>query len=64
MVDGVILALSGNQGFMAMVEATPEGYSELGRFTPLGGQSWTAPIVADGKLIVRNKEALACFDLM
>jgi outer membrane protein assembly factor BamB len=64
MVDGVILALSGNQGFMAMVEATPDGYSELGRFTPLGGQSWTAPIVADGKLIVRNKEALACFDLM
>ncbi len=49
---------------MAMVEATPEGYRELGRFTPLGGQSWTAPIVADGKLIVRNKEALACFDLM
>ncbi|MGM0492712.1 MAG: PQQ-binding-like beta-propeller repeat protein [Armatimonadota bacterium] len=64
LVDGVILALSGNQGFLAMVEATPDGYNELGRFTPLGGQSWTAPIVADGKLIVRNKEALACFDLM
>jgi outer membrane protein assembly factor BamB len=64
LVDGVILALSGNQGFLAMVEATPDGYNELGRFTPLGGQSWTAPIVADGKLIVRNKDALACFDLM
>lgn len=63
-VDGVILALSGNQGFLAMVEATPDGYNELGRFTPLGGQSWTAPIVANGKLFVRNKEALACFDLM
>ena len=63
-VDGVILALSGNQGFMAMVEPTSEGYNELGRFTPLGGQSWTAPIIANGKLIVRNKEALACFDLM
>lgn len=63
-VDDVILALSGNQGFMAMVQPAPDGYHELGRFTPLGGQSWTAPIVADGKLIVRNKQALACFDLM
>jgi outer membrane protein assembly factor BamB len=63
-VDGVVLALSGNQGFLAMVEATPDGYNELGRFTPLGGQSWTAPIVANGKLYVRNKEALACYDLM
>ncbi len=63
-VDGVILALSGNQGFMAMVEPTPDGYNELGRFTPLGGQSWTPPIIADGKLIVRNKAALAAFDLM
>lgn len=63
-LDDVILALSGNAGFMAMIEPTAEGYRELGRFTPLGGQSWTAPIVVDGKLIVRNKEALACFDLM
>ena len=65
MVDGVILALSGGSGQMAMVRATPEGYHELGRFTPLGGsQSWAPPIVAHGKLIVRNKQALACFDLM
>ena len=63
-VDGVILALSGNQGFMAMVQPTPDGYNELGRFTPLGGQSWTPPVIANGKLYVRNKEALACFDLM
>lgn len=63
-VDGVVLALSGNQGFLAMVEATPDGYTELGRFTPLGGQSWSPPVIANGKLYVRNKEALACFDLM
>jgi hypothetical protein len=47
-----------------MVAATPDGYQELGRFNPLGGQSWTAPIVADGKLIIRNLQTLACFDLM
>jgi len=28
-----------------------------------GEQSWTAPIIADGKLLVRNKAALVCLDL-
>ena len=46
-----------------MVELTPEKYTELGRFKPLGGQSWTAPIIADGKLILRNKKVMACYEL-
>ena len=62
-VDGVLLVLDGNNGDLAMVKATPEAYQELGRFRPLGGQSWTAPIVADGKLIIRNQKTLAVYDL-
>jgi len=46
-----------------MVQLKPDAYTEVGRFTPLGGQSWTAPIIAHGKLIVRNKAEMACFDL-
>lgn len=61
--DGVIIALDGNGGDAVMVKATPEKYEELGRFKPLGGKSWTAPVLADGKLIVRNERAIACFDL-
>lgn len=63
MVDGVILALAGNSGELAMVKPDSTGYQELGRIKPLGGQSWTAPIVADGKLIIRNTTALACVEL-
>ena len=48
----------------ASLHASTDGYQELGRIQVLGGQSWTAPIVADGKLIIRNKGALACLDLM
>jgi len=62
-VDRTIIALTGSGGDVMMIEAKPTGYKELGRLHPLGGQSWTAPIVADGKLIVRNKTALACIDL-
>ncbi|NPV47921.1 MAG: PQQ-binding-like beta-propeller repeat protein [Armatimonadetes bacterium] len=63
-VDDVIIALSGASGEIIMAAASTEGYQELGRLQGLGGQSWTAPIVADGKLIIRNKSALACLDLM
>jgi outer membrane protein assembly factor BamB len=64
-VDGTIMVLDGKSGDLAQVALTPEGYKELGRMqAPLGGQSWTAPIVAEGKLIIRNKRELACLDLM
>ena len=63
-VDGVLIAQGGSNGDLAMVEPSPKAYHELGRLpTPLGGQSWTAPIVARGRLIIRNKSELACLDL-
>ncbi len=63
LVDGVLIGLDGRTGACVMVKASPDSYQELGRFTPLGGQSWTAPIIAQGRLIVRNLKAIACFDL-
>ncbi len=63
-VDDVLIAIGGATGDVVMVDATAESYRELGRIKPLGGQSWTAPIIADGKLIVRNKSAMVCLDLM
>jgi outer membrane protein assembly factor BamB len=61
--DGVIIAMDGKAGDVVMAEASPRAYRELGRIKPLGGQSWTAPIIADGKLIIRNKNTLACLAL-
>jgi outer membrane protein assembly factor BamB len=62
-VDDVVIFLSGSTGELIMVDATSPVYKELGRCKPLGGQSWTAPIIADGRLYVRNKKELACLDL-
>lgn len=62
-VDGVIITLDGG-GNVVMCEMSPAGYKELGRLkAPLGGQSWTAPIIAQGKLIIRNKNSIACIDI-
>jgi len=63
LVDGVIIAVEGDTGAVVMVEANPTAYRELGRFTPLGGQSWTPPVIADGALFIRNTTTLACYDL-
>lgn len=62
-VDGTIIAQAGANGDVVLAACDSSGYKELGRFTPLGGESWTTPVVADGKLIVRNKTTLACYDL-
>lgn len=62
-VDDTVLALSGQTGELLMVDVTTPDYKELGRFTPLGGTSWAAPIIADGRLYVRNQKELACIDL-
>jgi outer membrane protein assembly factor BamB len=62
-VDEVLIAVAGKTGDVAMVRLTPKAYEELGRIRPLGGRSWTPPVVADGKLYVRNEKALVCLDL-
>jgi len=63
-IDGTLIAMDGGGGDVIMVSLTPGGYRELGRLrAPLGGESWTAPIVANGKLLIRNKKQLACLNL-
>lgn len=62
-VDGKLIVMDGRTGEVVLVRITPTAYQELGRMTPLGGESRTAPIVTDGRLLVRNRKALACLDL-
>jgi outer membrane protein assembly factor BamB len=62
--DGM-LYVRGENGEVALVEATPEGYREKGRFeTPSGrGQSFPHPVLADGKLFLHDGDTLLCYDL-
>lgn len=54
---------------MALVEASPEGYREAGRFTPPGSpdrgrsRAWAYPAVANGRLYVRDLGVLWCYDV-
>jgi len=64
-VDGKLIARS-ERGPIALVEATPEGYKELGKFQPVDcseRQTWAYPVVADKKLYIRDHNVLLCYDL-
>ena len=58
----VLLVLS-EAGEVILIPAVPERYSEIARFKALSGKTWNHPVVAHGKLFVRNSEEAACFDL-
>ncbi|MCA9165555.1 MAG: PQQ-like beta-propeller repeat protein, partial [Planctomycetales bacterium] len=62
--DGMLYVLSESQQ-VALVEATPEEYREHGRFkyTGHGRQSWAHPVVAGGKLFIRDQQSLTAYDV-
>jgi outer membrane protein assembly factor BamB len=52
--------------FVALVEATPDGYKEKGRFKqPDHGDrpAWPHPVVANGRLYLRDGNVLLCYDV-
>lgn len=55
----------GEDGVMGLVEATPAGYHETSRFEiPHGGlPTWSQPVIADGKLYLREQDNLFCYNI-
>ena len=52
-------------GEVALVQATPQEYRLKGKFTPehVEGPSWAHPVVAGGRLYLREQDKLMCYDL-
>jgi outer membrane protein assembly factor BamB len=65
--DGNLYVRSeGGDGTVALVEATPRGYREKGRFDQpdrSNTQSWPQPVIAGGKLYLRDQDVLLCYDV-
>jgi outer membrane protein assembly factor BamB len=65
------LYLHGENGEVALVESSPEAYREAGRFTPpnqparakSGEKAWAYPVVANGRLYIRDHGSLWCYDV-
>jgi outer membrane protein assembly factor BamB len=50
-------------GELALVRATPARHDELARFQAIDGKTWNHPVIADGRLLVRNAREMAVFDI-
>ncbi len=57
LADGHLLVL-GDEGTLAMIEATAGEYLEKARAKIFSGKTWTVPTLADGKLYLRNEKEL------
>lgn len=63
LADQDLLLILAEDGTVALVEATPTGHKELSRFQGIKGKTWNHPVVAHGKLFIRNGKEAACFEL-
>ncbi len=69
--DGMLYCLSENAGECFLVEATPNSYKEVSRFTldpqtkqrSPQGRVWTHPVIANGKLYLRDQEIICCYNI-
>ncbi len=62
--DGRLYCFS-ERGVMGLVEATPTGYVERGRFRIEAGslETWTHPVVAGGRLYLRDQDTIYAYDV-
>ena len=65
------LYLHGENGEVSLAQAGPGGYQEKGRFSPPDQperindmeKAWSYPVVANGRLYIRDQGSLWCYDI-
>ncbi|MDH3584034.1 MAG: PQQ-binding-like beta-propeller repeat protein [Phycisphaerae bacterium] len=69
--EGMLYCVGESDGQVVLIEASPDGWKEHGRFTldpqtklrKPKGKVWTHPVIADGRLYLRDQELLYCYDI-
>ncbi len=65
--DGrLYLRSEGGGGTLMLIEASPQGFHEYGHFDQpdrSSRNSWPHPVIADGKLFIRDQDVLLCYDI-
>lgn len=67
--DGRLYLHGEKEGDVALLEATPESYKELGHFSPPDlpadrvGKAWQYPVIANGRLYIPDWGTLWCYEI-
>lgn len=69
--DGRFYCVGEETGDVVLIDASPDGWKERGRFTLTPqtqqrqdrGKIWTHPVVVNGHLYLRDQELIYCFDV-
>ena len=63
LADGKFYVLS-DDGTLVMAQATTSGYEEMAKAKVLPGpDAWAPMAIADGKLVLRDRETMICLDV-
>jgi outer membrane protein assembly factor BamB len=63
LADQSLLLVMSERGEAVLVAADPARHEERGRFQAVTGKTWNHPVIAHGRLYVRNAEEMACYEL-
>ena len=58
-----LLLVISEDGEVILLNADPSKHTEIASFQAIEGVTWNHPVIADGKLFVRNASEAACFAL-
>jgi len=69
--DGMLYCVGEDGGDVVLIEASPEGWKEHGRFKLAAqssqraaqGRIWTHPVICGGRLYLRDQEFISCYDV-
>ncbi len=63
LADQGLLLVTSESGEVVLLAANPQRSEERGRFKAIEGKTWNHPVIAHGRLYVRNAEEMACYEV-
>src|SRR5262249_16219715 len=60
---GDTLLVTGEDGVVALVEFNPVAFHEFAKLQAINGKTWNNPAISGNRLLVRNAEEAACFEV-